>query len=119
VAGYLGERLVHIKQHVRASTWVACEGNVRLHLVPRVGSRKLVRLTVRDVRLMIDAMRDDNVGQRMVQYAHATLRAALEHAYREELVSRNVAKLVRVERPKRSASTRGSSWRSWVTARWR
>ncbi|WP_433277470.1 hypothetical protein ACQPZA_00780 [Pseudonocardia xinjiangensis] len=49
---------------------------------------------------MVDAMRADGVGTRTIQYVHATLRAALEHAYREELVSRNVAKLVRVERPK-------------------
>jgi integrase len=38
-----------------------------------------------------------------VQYVHATLRAALEHAYREEVVSRNAAKMVRVERPKPNA----------------
>jgi integrase len=49
---------------------------------------------------MIDAMRTDGIGSRTTQYVHATLRAALEHAYREELVSRNVAKLVQVERPK-------------------
>ncbi|GAA5127212.1 hypothetical protein [Pseudonocardia adelaidensis] len=46
---------------------------------------------------MVDAMRSDGIGTRTIQYVHATLRAALEHAYREELVSRNVARLVRVE----------------------
>jgi integrase len=100
VASYLDEWLIHVKQHVRATTWVAYEGNVRLHLKPRIGKKKLVRLGVRDVRLMVDAMRTDGIGSRTIQYVHATLRAALEHAYREELVSRNVAKLVRVERPK-------------------
>ena len=45
-------------------------------------------------------MRDDGLGARTRQHVHATIRAALEHAVREELVSRNVAKLVRVERPK-------------------
>jgi integrase len=54
---------------------------------------------VRDVRLMVDGMRADGRRPRVIQYAHATVRAALEHAMREELVSRNVAKLVRVERP--------------------
>jgi integrase len=44
-------------------------------------------------------MRADGVGARVVQHVHATLRAALEHAYREEIVPRNVAKLVRTERP--------------------
>ena len=53
---------------------------------------------MRGVRLMVDDMRA-GAGQRTIQYAHATLRASLEHAYREELVSRPVAKLVQVERP--------------------
>ena len=100
VSGYLDEWLVHVKQHVRPSTWTAYEGNTRLHIVPRIGRKKLTRLGVRDVRLMVDGMRADGVGQRTIQYVHATLRAALEHAFREELVSRNVATLVRVERPR-------------------
>ncbi|TWF81877.1 site-specific recombinase XerD [Pseudonocardia hierapolitana] len=100
VAGYLDEWLIHVRQHVRATTWEAYERNVRLYLIPRIGRKKLTRLTVRDVRLMIDALRAEGIGARTIQYVHATLRAALEHAYREELVSRNVAKLVRVERPK-------------------
>jgi integrase len=100
VADHLTEWLAHIKPHVRPSTWAAYEYNIRLYLVPRIGRRKLNQLGVRDVRLMIDKMRADQVGARTIQYVHATLRAALEHAYREELVSRNVAKQVRVERPK-------------------
>jgi integrase len=58
--------------------------------------------TVRDVRLMVTAMRKDGMKPRSIQYAHATLRAALEHACREELLSRNVAKLVHVEQPTRA-----------------
>ena len=100
VADYLDEWLVHVKQHVRPSTWTAYEGNSRLHIVPRLGKKKLVRLGVRDVRLMVDDLRRSGAGPRTIQYVHATLRAALEHAYREELVPRNVAKLVRVERPR-------------------
>jgi integrase len=99
VAVYLAEWLTHIRQHVRPNTYVGYETNVRLHLVPRIGQRKLARLTVRDVRLMVDKMRMDGHKARVVQHVHSTLRAALEHACREELVSRNVAKLVRVERP--------------------
>jgi len=100
VADYLDEWLIHVKQHVRPSTWTAYEGNTRLHIVPRIGRKKLTRLGVRDVRLMLDGMRTDGAGQRTIQYVHATIRAALEHAYREELVIRNVAKLVQVERPR-------------------
>jgi len=99
LAEYLAEWLTHVRQHVRASTWAGYESNVRLHLVPRIGRKKLARLSVRDVRLMVDAMRTDGRNARSIQYVHATLRAALEHACREELVSRNVARLVRIEAP--------------------
>jgi integrase len=99
VGEYLVEWLTHIRQHVRPSTWSGYESNVRLHLVPQIGRKKLARLSVRDVRLMIDALRADGKNARSIQYVHATLRAALEHACREELVPRNVARLVRIEAP--------------------
>jgi integrase len=99
MAGFFEEWLTHLKPLVRPSTWVGYETNVRLHINPRIGKKKLTGLSVRDVRLMVDGMRTDGHKPRVIQYAHATVRAALEHAMREELVSRNVAKLVRVERP--------------------
>jgi integrase len=99
VSQYLTEWLTHIRRHVRPNTYVAYEINVRLHIVPYLGRRPVAKLTVRDVRLMVDTLRANGVGARVVQHAHATLRAALEHAVREEIVSRNAAKLVRTERP--------------------
>ena len=99
VAAYLTEWLAHIRRHVRPSTYVGYETNIRLHLIPRIGKKKLARLAVRDVRLLVDGMRADGHRARVVQHSHATLRVALEHAYREEIVPRNVAKPVRVERP--------------------
>ena len=56
---------------------------------------------------LADGERKDGKGKRTVQYVHATLRAALEHAYREELVTRNVAKMVRVADMTRSAFVNG------------
>jgi integrase len=100
VAVYLAEWLEHVKQHVRSSTWTAYEGNTRLHIVPRIGKKKIALLGARDVRLMLDDLRRGGAGPRTIQYVHATLRAAMEHAYREELVNRNVVKLVRVEAPR-------------------
>jgi hypothetical protein len=59
------------------------------------------RLTARDVRLMLDDLRTSGLSQRSVRYVHATLRTALEHAVREEVLARNVARLVRVAMPER------------------
>lgn len=105
VQAYLAEWLEHVKAHVRPSTYAGYESNIRLHLVPRVGKKLLVKLSVRDVRLMITAMRKDGMKPRAIQYAHATLRAALGHACREELLTRNVAKLIRVEQPTKDDDT--------------
>jgi integrase len=96
---YLQEWLDYISAHVRPSTYAGYESNTRLHLIPRIGKKLLVKLSVRDVRLMVTGMRKDGMQPRAIQYVHATLRAALEHACREELLARNVAKLVRVEPP--------------------
>lgn len=101
VADYLAEWLRHTRPLVRESTYAAYESNVRLHIVPRIGRRKLDKLSARDVRLMLDDLRTTGRRPRLVQYVHATLRAALGHAVREELVARNVVRLVQVPRPQR------------------
>ncbi|MFE5400508.1 hypothetical protein ACFQ9Z_03730 [Streptomyces sp. NPDC056580] len=45
----------------------------------------------------------------MVPYLHAVLRNALQHAVREELVQRNVVKLVQVQTPRYRVGQRGLS----------
>src|SRR5699024_8158451 len=47
----------------------------------------------------MDSLRKREVAARTVQYIHTKLRAALEDAVREEILEKNVAKLVRVPRP--------------------
>jgi integrase len=102
VGEYLDQWLAEVAaKQVRASTYTGYETNVRLHIKPLIGSKKLAKLTARDVRRMIEALRSKPLSRgtgimsdRAVQYVHATLRAALEQACREELIPRNVAKLV-------------------------
>lgn len=96
---FFTEWLAHIRQHVRPSTYAGYESNTRLHIIPRISRKKLGKLTVRDVRLMVDAMRANGKNARSIQYVHSTLRAALEHACREEILTRDVARLVRIESP--------------------
>ena len=101
VEHFLVEWLAHVGHRVRPQTLAGYENNVRLHIVPRIGAKKLGRLTVRDVRLMVDDMRDSGMSPRMVQWVHSTLRAALQHAFAEDLVTRNVARGVRIETPEK------------------
>jgi integrase len=101
VEQFLHEWLAHVAHRVRPQTHAGYENNVRLHLGPRIGSKKLNRLTVRDVRLMVDDLRAAEMSPRMVQWVHSTLRTALQHAFAEDLVTRNVARGVRIETPEK------------------
>ncbi|MGW0485505.1 tyrosine-type recombinase/integrase [Nonomuraea sp. NPDC003214] len=126
----------------------------------RLGKKRLGKLNAQDVRLFTNRVRsecqccrngwdaarekpvccalkggqccDSWLSTRMVQFIHAVLRNALECAVREEIVTRNAAKLVKVPVPKykvnrgltvpqaravlkapaTTASTRCTSWRS-------
>jgi integrase len=99
---------------------------VRLYIVPDLGHRKLEKLTVRDVQVWLnqlrarcqccaqgkDASRDvprccgaekccrQVASEWTVHQAWTVLRSALSAAMREELVTRNVAALVRVPVPR-------------------
>lgn len=101
---------------------------VNRHIVPELGNKKLDRLSAQDVRSFMARMRGKcrcceegfdkrrtvrerrccAVGKcckrtpadRTVQQVHAVLRNALQHAMREELIARNVARLVKVKSPR-------------------
>lgn len=96
VGKYLREWLDQIVAgRVRPSTLTAYRHYVDQYLEPDLGGVRLGKLTAREVRQYLDALKRRHVGARTVRYIHATLRAALEDAMREELIEKNVAKLVR------------------------
>jgi integrase len=129
VTEYLNYWLQHIvKEERRPKTYQGYESVVRLHLIPALGKKRLAKLTAREIRAFItgvreacqcckhgdDAKRDTpqccakkpkeccqrRMSARMVQSIHAVLRNALECAMREEVIPRNVAKLVKVSTPR-------------------
>ncbi len=128
VEAYLNYWLENIVRPKRPKTYQGYEGVVRRRIVPGLGRHKLHLLSVTQVRTFltrlrhecrccasgIDAARPEEeraccaVGRccgkvlspRSIQHTHAVLRNALQNAMREELVSRNVAKLVQVPAPK-------------------
>lgn len=103
VGGYLSGWLTDVAaKRVRGNTLAGYRTNVDRHIVPKVGRRKLGKLTAADVRVMLDGCRQAGLSERSIRYVHATLRAALEDAVREDLVARNVAKLVRLRTPERA-----------------
>ncbi|GAA3952622.1 site-specific integrase [Actinomadura viridis] len=123
---YWLENVVRVER--RPKTVQGYESVVRLHLIPGLGKKRLGKLTARDVRVLItnvrqacqccrhgwDAVRDkprccalkggeccqSRLSVRMVQFVLAVLRNALQAAVREEILPRNVARLVTVTTPK-------------------
>lgn len=103
VERYLREWLDQVVAHrVRANTLRAYRLQVERYLIPDLGKKRLHTLSARELRLYFDSLRRRDIGTRTIVYVHSTLRAALEDAMREELVERNVAKLVRVPKPART-----------------
>lgn len=129
VEQYLTYWLKHVVSvERRPKTLQGYEGVVRRYLIPELGKKRLGKLSGRDVRQALtriretcqccrngwDAERDvprccakrppeccgERLSVRMVQFIHAVLRNALASAVREEIVPRNVAKLVTVSTPK-------------------
>ncbi|WP_199833708.1 site-specific integrase [Streptomyces sp. NRRL B-3648] len=118
-----------VKPNLAPLSYVSYEGSVRLYINPHLGGKRLDKLTVRDVREWLtklagicqccaqgkDAKRAEPrrrccaVGEcceaypsrRVVQAARDALRAALTHAVTEEEISKNVASLVKVPKPRR------------------
>ncbi|MFC5996745.1 tyrosine-type recombinase/integrase [Pseudonocardia hispaniensis] len=127
VAGYLHHWLTQVAESKRATTHRGYESAVRLHIVPVLGTKRLDKLTGADVRRLIAVCRSKCLcclngydkhreaadqccsagrccsrtpSKRQIQFIHAVLRNALSSAEREELVTRNVAKLVQIPAPR-------------------
>ncbi|WP_238006168.1 tyrosine-type recombinase/integrase [Dactylosporangium sp. AC04546] len=123
VAEYLRYWLRVYVSELRPKTAEGYEGAVRLHLIPGLGNRRLTGLQVQHVRAFLDGFKQKCLccanewdkqrrccsagtccerlpSVRQVQYVHAVLRNALQHAMREELLARNVATLVKVTTPR-------------------
>lgn len=102
----LDEYMTHWLEHTvkpdrRPKTYQGYESMVRLHITPALGKKRLGALTASEVRAFLSTMTaSGKFSPRMVQLAHAVLRNALEQAVREEVIPRNVAKLVRPPAPR-------------------
>jgi integrase len=109
---------------IRRTTYATYEGDVRLHIVPGIGKRKLKTLQANAIRTWLTRLRtlcqccaqgkdaarkkprccamdqpkccDDVLSSSSIRHILRVLRAALQDAVDEELLSRNVARLVQL-----------------------
>ncbi|MFN3006666.1 tyrosine-type recombinase/integrase [Mycolicibacterium wolinskyi] len=79
---------------LRPRTIELYESVIRNHLKPRLGMKPLLRLSVAELQMILNRQLADGHSVRTVRATRTVLSAALTRAMREELVTRNVARLV-------------------------
>jgi integrase len=89
---YWLSNVVAVKNRPRTAELYAA--TIRLHLKPALGTIRLTRLSVQKVQTMLNNYLAKGGSIRSVQQIRGVLRTALSRAEREELIVRNVAKLI-------------------------
>jgi integrase len=84
------------RRKVRPRTHEVYETVVRRHIVPAIGTKRLNQLGAADVRRLLNAKADEGLAPGTVKKIHVVLGSALQDAFRDDLVTRNVARLVQV-----------------------
>jgi integrase len=90
-----------VKPSVRPLTHEQYRQHVKLYLAPLLGHHRLDKLAPQHVRQLISQKLEDSLSPRTVQLSLVILRRALGQAVKDDLVGRNVAKLVDSPRWKR------------------
>jgi hypothetical protein len=133
IAEYLKYWLAEIINPNREdATYTHYEAMSRLYIIPGLGKKRIDKLTLRETQAWLnkipgtcqccaqekDAKRrkpkccaageccEDFPGRRVIEACRGTLRAALNHAIREELISRNVAELATLPKPRKRTGAR-------------
>lgn len=83
-----------VKTRLRPSTFSTYESIVRNYIKPNLGQKYLVKLNVADVQSFIDKQQRLGTSNRTIQKQRLVLSGILKKAEQEELISRNVARLV-------------------------
>jgi integrase len=99
---YLDYWLTIAKSTLRPNTYLGYEAIVRIYLKPGLGNKCLVKLSVADVQSHIQGQLKLGASNRTIQKQRLVLSTALKRAEHEEIISRNVARLVDIPqyRPK-------------------
>ncbi len=96
LGNYLDYWLTIAKSKLRPNTYSGYESIVRLYLKPGLGNKCLARLSVADVQSHIQSQLKLGVSTRTIQKQRLVLSTALKRAEHEEIISRNVARLVEI-----------------------
>lgn len=99
-----------IKPNKKPTTYDLYESNVRRYLKPDIGHLPLTKLSVPTLQRYLNQQLANGQSVRKVQTLREVVSSALTRAMREEVLTRNVAKLVEV----RDVQSRGAVARPWT-----
>ncbi len=95
-----------LKDYARVNTapktFIRYEEIARLHLVPSLGSIRLIKLRPPHIQQAYSKLLGKGLSSRTVLHCHRVLREALQHAVQWQLLARNPADAVQPPRPERS-----------------
>lgn len=98
LGNYLDYWLIEVVKPTRKpTTYDLYESNVRLHIKPSLGNLPLTKLTVPTLQRYLNHELESGQSVRKVQTLREVISSALTRAMREELITRNVARLVSVQ----------------------
>jgi integrase len=94
LADFLGAWLRGLEGTVRPIPVAQYRGDLRCHVIPRLGRVPLARLTPQHLQELYSELRTAGLSPMSIRHVHAELHRALEQAVRWDAVPRNVASLV-------------------------
>jgi integrase len=117
LASYLHDWLATIRRTVKQTTWSAYEGEMRRHVIPRIGHIPLAKVTGRDLDRMYVALLDggrlDGTGglsPKSVRSIATTLGKALNDAERTRLIARSPRRDSTPPKPQKGNRATELSW---------
>jgi integrase len=78
-----------VKGTVSRATYDGYERNVRRHIIPELGRRRLKELAPGDIRRLYRKMAEKGLKDRSIEYVHTTLRKGLKAAVVDRLIDHN------------------------------
>jgi integrase len=88
-----------VKLNTRAKTYREYSGALKRYVRPKLGNKKLQKITTLDVQHVYASMSEAGLARATIIHTHAVLREALEQAVKWQLLGRNPANYV--DLPKR------------------
>jgi integrase len=89
VAEFLRRWLAAVQPSLKAKTYEGYESIVRVRIAPRIGAKRLNRLSPLDLHELYAGLQADGLSARSVRHTHRVLKRAFRHAVQWGLLGRN------------------------------